>query len=161
VKKLASLLTIFLIFTSCAACRADTRVETLSWEQVISEDFTGWRVYMGNTSGEYDTFYPNSSNRESSLTLEYNEEMSEPYGMEVEIPVPVGTPYNIYIIVRALDFTGNESDPSNEETKHYFIPIPTTVPTTIPEDIIPPEDPYNLIISTMYWQYRTIILDLT
>ena len=165
-KKLALLFTILLICASCTACRADIETINASWYQVISSDFKGWRVYISNVSEEYGNHYTIPSNPEAELSLEYNEEMSEPYGMQIEVPVPVGIPYEVFVVVRSLDLAGNESDPCDEGSKVFFIPVPTTIPTTIPttsipEDTTPPEDPYNLIISMMYWQYRTIALDLT
>ena len=76
--------------------------------------------------------------------------------------VLVGVLYDVYFVVTALDLLGNESGYSNEVTKNYFIPIPTTsMPTTTTTiDDVPPEDPYNLIISMMFWQYKTIKLGL-
>jgi len=160
-KKIFFALLTFCLCMSCAACHADTRIAGLSWYQNISDDFAGWRVYMSNVSGQDYAFVPNAEEPESNLTLVYTDDMAEPYTLEVTIAVTVGMNYEVFFVVRALDLTGNESDPSNEVSKTYFIPVPTTsIPTTSTTiDDIPPEPPYDLQISQFFWQYETITLN--
>lgn len=85
---------------------ADKTIQ-IQWNQTIVSDFAGWNVYISNESGVYDmenpfAFIPYSGTPETSYTTE---QIVNAVG---------GTETTVYVIMTALDATGNESPISNE-----------------------------------------------
>ena len=76
-----------------------------NWNQEISEDFAGWKLYQGSTSGGPYT---------QVLTIEYSGTPSDVYRAELQIPEVVGQSVDYYFVLTAFDTAYNESDYSNQ-----------------------------------------------
>jgi len=90
---------------------------TLTWDQNTESDLKGYKVYIGTQSGIYDG--PNSPtfvDKASNSTIVDNLQEGETY----------------YFTITAVDFSGNESAPSDEVSKTFAL-----------SDITPPQCPHH------------------
>ena len=76
-----------------------------NWNQEITTDFAGWRLYQAPAAG---------GSYELALTIMYDGNSSEVYSKDLTIPVVVGGPVDYFFVLTAFDTAGNESGNSNE-----------------------------------------------
>lgn len=113
-----------LVFIFSAVSTADARDEplTFQWDQEITSDFAGWKLYKSLTSGgPYDY----------AATIEYVSEQTV-YTSDEVIETPDNQAVVMYFVMRAFDTAGNPSENSNE-VSHEF-------------DFDAPPAPFSLII---------------
>ena len=97
---------------------------TFAWEQEISADFAGWKLYQSTVSG---------GPYELATTIQYGGDPLGTYASDLTIPAVVGAPVDYYFVMAAFDTAGNESTYSNEvkwtaeDTTPPGIPITLTV----------------------------------
>lgn len=83
---------------------------TFTWEQVISPDFAGWRLYykQGSSGGgnlsQYTLFAP----------ILYDGTELQEYESDVSFMSPDGQSVTYFFVLTAYDTSNNESGPSNE-----------------------------------------------
>ena len=82
------------IFLFCTISQAAAATVSLAWDPSTSQNISGYKLYMGNASGAYDT----------SITL----------GNQTTYTVSDLSAGTWYFAVTAFDVDGNESDFSNE-----------------------------------------------
>jgi len=116
-----------LLFIACSPAIPAQYNITFAWNQLISEDFGGWNIYISESSGnEYKLF----------TQLSYDGEVKDEYTTTVIISnIPVGVTITYYFVATSYDVNGNESDASNEVYKTIYIPIPDTEPPAPPENL--------------------------
>jgi len=103
---------------------AGTEQITFAWEQTITPDFGGWKIYSSPTVGGPYTQVGGDILFTAAQTT---------YTHPAQIVVPDSAETSLYFIVRAFDKKGNLSGPSNEVT-HTF-------------DFVGPPAPGNLNIT--------------
>jgi hypothetical protein len=104
--------------------RAGTEQITFAWEQTITADFGGWKIYSSPTAGGPYTQVGGDILFTAAQTT---------YTHPAQIVVPDNAETTLYFIVRAFDKKGNLSPPSNE-VNHTF-------------DFVGPPAPGNLNIT--------------
>ena len=88
---------------------------TLTWEQAISPDFYGWKVWYSTTSG--------GPYEQLGDAIIYDGEMQPDYSCEQVVVAPGGSETTFYFMVNAWDKSGNFSNDSNEVSyKADFLP---------------------------------------
>jgi hypothetical protein len=89
---------------------AGTQQVTFAWEQQITPDFGGWRIYSSSaTGGPYTQAGPDIPFVQQQTT----------YTHQTQIVVPDNAETTLFFIVRAFDKSGNLSAPSNEVSKTF------------------------------------------
>lgn len=116
-KNLLILPLVFFLFGTASAVE-------LNWNQEISTDFAGWKIYMGTTQGGPYSHVDD---------VQYSGTLSDTYETEMSIPIVEGQKINYYIVLTAFDTADNESEYSNEVKYSAY-------------DITPPPAPQSLII---------------
>jgi len=104
--------------------RAGTEQITFAWEQTITPDFGGWKIYSSATAGGPYTQVGGDILFTAAQTT---------YTHQTQIVVPDNAETTLYFIVKAFDKKGNPSGPSNE-VSHTF-------------DFVGPPAPGNLNIT--------------
>ncbi len=95
-----------------------------AWEQVLSSDMAGWRLYRsGVSAGPYTEV----------LDIPYAESDSGTYTSDFEMASPDGKIHTYYFVLRAYDTSGNESADSNE--------------VDLVVDFEAPSSPFNLVVT--------------
>jgi len=118
-KKIYCLLAVFFIFG--VAWAEDVPV-TLQWEQEMSADLAGWKIYKSETPGGPYT---------AIIDMPYDGNELPTY--EVGYTLTVSGEGGVYFVATAYDTDGNESNYSNEAVYEY--------------DFVAPAVPVNLIFS--------------
>ena len=90
--------------------RAGTEQITFAWEQTITPDFGGWKIYSSATAGGPYTQVGGDILFTAAQTT---------YTHQTQIVVPDNAETTLYFIVKAFDKKGNPSGPSNE-VSHTF-----------------------------------------
>jgi len=119
-KQIFLTLVLMCVFVS-GALAAEQQI-TFAWNQEISADFAGWKLYQADTSGG-----PYSLAAE----IPYSGEQSE-YQSQQMLSAQDGAETKLYFVLTAFDSNGNESGYSNE-TDHTF-------------DFLSPGTPFSLRI---------------
>ena len=95
---------------------AGTQQVTFAWEQLITPDFGGWRIYSATTAGGPYT--------QVGGDIPYVSRQAT-YTHQAQIVLPDNAETTLYFVVRAFDTNGNVSAPSNEVSKTFdFLPPP-------------------------------------
>jgi hypothetical protein len=92
----------FLFFSAIAF--GGTKDLTFLWEQEISADFAGWKLYKSTTSG---------SGYELWQTINYVAEQGT-YTSDYELTSPSGESVEYFFVMTAFDTSANESEYSNQ-----------------------------------------------
>ena len=87
---------------------AGTKTLTFMWEQVISTDFAGWKLY-GSTSPNVQAIPGNLK-----ATIPYSGTPSTTYTSAQPITVPDNAETRMYFVLTAFDHSNQESGVSNE-----------------------------------------------
>lgn len=119
---LLTLAFVVLVF-SVSMAFAGEKVVTLAWEQSISSDFAGWKLYVSQTSGIVPDGNP-------AFIIDYGGVDQGTYTTVKSIVSPNGEEITYYFVMTAFDNEGNESDASNEIFKVI--------------DFLSPDDPLSL-----------------
>lgn len=123
-KKLMSVLVALISLLMVATVSfAGEKVVTLAWEQSISSDFAGWKLYVSQTSGIVPDGNP-------AFIIDYGGVDQGTYTAVKSIVSPDGEEITYYFVMTAFDDEGNESDASNEIFKVI--------------DFLSPDDPLSL-----------------
>jgi hypothetical protein len=85
--------------------RAGTEQVTFAWEQTVTADFGGWKIYSSPAAGGPYTQVGGDILFTSAQTT---------YTHQAQIVVPDNAETTLYFIVKAFDKKGNLSGPSNE-----------------------------------------------
>ena len=112
------------LFVSTAFAGSET--VQFAWNQVISADFAGWKVYKSETAGGSYTHVTD---------IAYVTEQSE-YTSEQVIVAPDGQVTTYYFVFTAFDTDGRESEYSNE-VNHEF------------DFVVAPAAPFSLTITVV------------
>ena len=117
-----SVLVVFVLFATSAFSGQQNL--DFSWNQKISSDFAGWKIYKSNA--------PNVAVSAANvfMTVFYTGSAQTEYKANKELIVSDGQESIYYFVITAFDKNGNESDKSNE--------VGITV------DFQPPDAPYTL-----------------
>ena len=97
---------------------------TFAWEQSVSTDLAGWKLYRSDYSGEL---------YHEVLDIQYSKNDSGTYTSDYEMTSPDGETHTYYFELRAYDSDGNPSDPSNE--------------VSLVVDFEAPSAPFNLTVT--------------
>ena len=95
---------------------------TFAWNQEISPDFAGWRLYKSNVAG---------GPYELATGIIYDSNLLGEYTSDFTIPAVVGDPVDYFFVLTAFDTTNNESAYSNEVEWTVFDMIPPGIPQTL------------------------------
>jgi hypothetical protein len=124
-KKLSFFLFVTVLIAALAMpAFAGTEQVTFAWEQALTPDFGGWRIYSSPAPGGPYTQVGGDILFTAAQTT---------YTHQTQIVVPDNAETALYFIVRAFDRKGNLSGPSNE-VGHVF-------------DFVGPPAPGNLNIT--------------
>jgi hypothetical protein len=115
---------LLLAFAMSGSAQAGTEQITFAWEQTITPDFGGWKIYSSPTAGGPYTQVGGDIIFTAAQTT---------YTHQAQIVLPDNAETTLFFIVRAFDKTGNLSGPSNE-VSHVF-------------DFVGPPAPGNLNIT--------------
>jgi hypothetical protein len=127
-KKCMIVLMVVLMALMASFVQAETNI-TFTWDQEISPDFAGWRLY---TKTDLAADYPDRDSEEF-FTIPYSGTPADSYEKRIVIPAVEGDT-TFYFVVTAFDTSDNESDYSNQ------------VFTTI-KDETPPGEPQSFILT--------------
>ena len=108
-KKLLSLFFTFILclaFVVPAVAQTKQVDLTFDWQQNISADFYGWKLWYSTTSGGPYT--------QLGSDILYTPPPSPPYTSDELIIAPDGAETTYYFVVNACDSAGNNSGDSNE-----------------------------------------------
>lgn len=119
-----TLVTVMLLI--CAPTWATGKSLNFEWEQAIGIEFTGWKLYMSETSGSYDYNAP-------FATILYDGNPTGTYTTEQTVTVPSGNTVTKYFVLRAYNDTG-PSDDSNEVSQMIDMTVPS-VPFSLTVEI--------------------------
>lgn len=89
------------------------RTITFTWNQAISADFAGWKLYQGSSPG----VQPAQANL--ATTIPYDGVIKTEYASNQAFACPDDSQNTHYFVLTAVDQDGNESGPSNE-VSHTF-----------------------------------------
>lgn len=78
-----------------------------TWNQVISSDFAGWKLYIRTEGGNYDFSNP-------WITIPYSGSEQTEYTTDQMLIVPDNQDSKYYFVLKAFDTEGLESSASNE-----------------------------------------------
>jgi len=106
----------FLLFLSSPTPLAFAGGITLSWDLNTDSDLKGYNLYIGTQSGIYDS--PNSPTF-----------IDKAFNSTLVTNLTEGTTY--YFALTAVDYSGNESEPSDEVSKDIPVPGPDTLAPTV------------------------------
>ena len=117
------LLVIAFMFLSFQAWSGEKTLQ-FEWDQVISSDFAGWKLYMSETSGDYAGVVP--------IDIPYTGQTV--YESTQTITSPDDETHTYYFVLTAYDdeVPSNESGYSNE--------------ASVTIDFEPPETPFTFIV---------------
>jgi hypothetical protein len=97
------------VISPSAVC-AGNKSLTFTWNQVISPDFAGWKLfYKAYWSGNLD-----QANYTEFLDIPYSGVEAPEYSSEGSLTSPDGETHTYYFVLWAYDDKGNWSGPSNE-----------------------------------------------
>jgi len=99
---------------------------TFAWEQAISDDFYGWKMWYGTTSG--------GPYNQLGSDIVYDGVQKPEYTCDKVITAPSGSETTFYFVVNAWDKSGNFSADSNEVSyKADFLPpnVPVLLHVTV------------------------------
>lgn len=115
-KKSVLVLIFILFFILPVTAMADPRGETLTfqWEQDISSDFAGWKLYLSQTSGGPYVY---------AATIDFVSQQTK-YTSEEIIDAPDNQVTVLYFVFTAFDTANNESDYSNEVNHEFDFEAP-------------------------------------
>ena len=126
-KKLIVILISILILTGTGSAWADDIV--FNWNQEISADFAGWKLYQGVAVGGPYLHVTD---------IQYSGTPEDAYQIDIPLPVVVGDPVDYFFVLTAFDTQGNESVYSNEvkytATDTTAPGIPQTLTVTIKQE---------------------------
>ena len=118
------LLGFILLPAAAGISHAASQQVTFAWEQELSSDLAGWRLYSSTQSGG-----PYSQAGGDILFTQ----AQTTYTHQAELALPDNAETKLYFVMKAFDTSGNESGPSNE-VSHIF-------------DFLGPPAPRNLNIT--------------
>ena len=121
-KKIALLAVLATMLFALPAMAADVKIN-VTWDQVISADFGGWRLY-GSTAPDVIVKPENLL-----LTIPYDGAVKPGYSAIYSTTAPDGAKAIWYLVLTAFKTTGQESKPSAE--------------VTVPVDLTLPDAPFN------------------
>ena len=119
------ILSILFVFMFVTIGFAGTKTLNFAWNQSITPDFAGWKLYQGDVSGATNTL---------SMTIPYGGTAQTEYTGAKNIVSPDGQTKTYYFTLTAFDTVGNESARSNEvnATIDFEAPgVPTTLRVTV------------------------------
>ena len=120
-KKLLGIIGIIIL---CVCVFGAEKTLHFTWEQTITTDFAGWKLYKSETAGgPYDYF----------TTIDYVEPQTE-YTTTQVVTVPDGQTTTLYFVLTAFDDQGNESGYSGEASITLDFeapPVPITLTITV------------------------------
>ena len=124
--KKAFLFLILIVFLCSSVAYAQvTKTLRFAWNQELSADFGGWRIYQADTAGgPYTALSPD---------ILFVSEQTE-YTADMPIEVPDDQTITLYFVLTAFDTSGNESGYSNEvsATIDFEAPgMPMTLTVTV------------------------------
>ena len=114
------LIFILVILLNVSVVFAAEKEISFGWNQEISIDFAGWKLYMSQSPN----VQPNPENLLE--TIAYNGEVQNQYTSNQVIIVPDKKISTYYFILTAFDTHGNESGPSNEISCAFDFEAPTS-----------------------------------
>ena len=105
-----------LFFIFSVAVTADARDETLTfqWDQDLTSDFAGWKLYTSQISGGPYVY---------AATIDFVSEQTE-YTSDEVIEAPDNQVAVMYFVMRAFDTAGNSSADSNEVSHEFDFEAP-------------------------------------
>ena len=128
------------LFLLCgiAAHGADKSL-TFAWDQVITDDFAGWRLWVSDTQGgPYDkglTYFKDAQgNPIESIWIVYDGSGAGSYTSDQVVTIPDGQAITLYFVLNAWDNADNYSTNSNEVSEVFA-------------DDIPPDGPQNFSVT--------------
>ena len=116
-KRLIRCILITAMLLICTSAWAGERSLEFEWEQVIGEEFTGWKVFMSETAGNYNYTAP-------FATILYDGNDIGTYTTEQTVTVLFGTVVTKYFVLRAYNVNG-DSDDSNEVNTIIDMTVPS------------------------------------
>lgn len=103
--KKVALFSLVCLFLFSGVCLAGTKTLNFAWNQEMSADFAGWKLYSSETAGGPYTLF---------TTVNYNGTVLPEYTSSQNLVSPDGEQKTYYFTLTAFDLAANESGRSNE-----------------------------------------------
>ena len=114
---------------------------TFAWDQVISTDFAGWRLWVSDTAGgPYDdgaTYFRDANGDPiDSIWIAYDGSGAGSYTSDQVVTIPDGQSVTLYFVLNAWDTANNYSQNSNEVSQDFVDAVPPDAPQSFSVTII-------------------------